>query len=253
MAGGKLRHPFTNLNNNARFKSSFKITFFKQGVMIMMLLPKKNSYVFEISDREEAYKSQIEFKRQVENFRQAGFQEGILSVLKKSEQSITSNSRIHATFENSDKIISFMLVVPRTYKTVYDQISSFGFLPKNFDLLEISDTDICPAKPYCLYNINVEEAEKNKMLDDLEKKIKITDSLGLTDVEIISLALHFPELRKNIICSAGSKYLKKFFPCLENNKGKSMLRVFSQTFSGYPGMDTDKIIMPSCLSRSYNY
>ena len=164
------------------------------------------------------------------------------------------NSGLVKCGENrGDKRFDFIVVIPRNFRSVYDQMTCLGKLYDTFNPLEISDISLCPDHPYCLYDIDPglsELTSSRRTIAELNGEIAKRDRFGLTDVEIIALALHFPELRQYQIFGTGSRTNKGAYPFIKTDrKNHSEMQTAGDNFSGFSPVNRT-IIIPSCLSRS---
>lgn len=220
----------------------------------MMIIPKISKPISSeqvLENREDYDEARLEFNRQIENFRQAGYQKGVLSFFSASQTDFIQNARkLNMDNSQSNEKFDFLLVVPRNFRSIYDQMSSLGTVARNITPLEISDVVACPNKPYCLYGLNtgvVEDATKSSVG---QLKNQNHERLGLTDIEIISLFIQFPELSKYQVFATGSKVGKTAYPFLKkNDKGEIDLLSATDSYCGCGPMEKN-LIVPSCQSRS---
>jgi hypothetical protein len=203
--------------------------------------------------RREYYETCAEFKKQLADFRRAGYPEWMLRVLNEQRGNfIESSDMLKIGRSREDQRLNLLLIVPRNFRTVYDQLSSLGKLDKKFSYLEISDAIVCPLKPYCLYNIEdgtAELASPGQSIGDLKQNLKSRDRFPLTDVEVVSLAIQYPELRQYHLVAAGSLTGNGAHPLIMINGGKIEILSVSESFRGLPESER-KMIVPSCWSRS---
>jgi len=92
------------------------------------------------------------------------------------------------------KHIAFLPVIPRTFLSIYTQMQ----MVRNGDKIgytylkpsEITDVVETPADPYYIFDVEDGEAMLGKSPQNAEKTIKQQNRRGLTEVEVIALAIH---------------------------------------------------------------
>jgi len=92
------------------------------------------------------------------------------------------------------KHIPFLPVIPRTFLSIYTQMQ----MVRNGDKIgytylkpsEITDVVETPADPYYIFDVEDGEAMLGKSPQNAEKTIKQQNRRGLTEVEVIALAIH---------------------------------------------------------------
>jgi len=92
------------------------------------------------------------------------------------------------------KHIAFLPVIPRTFLSIYTQMQ----MVRNGDKIgytclkpsEITDVVETPADPYYIFDVEDGEAMLGKSPQNAEKTIKQQNWRGLTEVEVIALAIH---------------------------------------------------------------
>lgn len=218
----------------------------------MMITPLKHAEITSEQIKENRLeKDEIreEIRRQVENLRQAGYQEGILSFFDANETKFVNQVFVNTVKKTDNLPFNFLLVVPKNFKSIYDQVSSLGTLAKNINPLETSDIATCPNKPYCLLGLEIEEIEKRQSVDELKAK-QSRKRFGLTDVEIVSLLIQFPYFGKYQIFATGSYVNKTAHPFLRRNeKGKIEMLSASGSYTGFDPREKN-LVAPSCELRS---
>ena len=107
------------------------------------------------------------------------------------------------------KHIPFLPVIPRTFLSIYTQMQ----MVRNGDKIgytylkpsEITDVVETPADPYYIFDVEDGEAMLGKSPQNAEKTIKQQNRRGLTEVEVIALAIHTDVLSRHHVDALGSR------------------------------------------------
>lgn len=104
--------------------------------------------------------------------------------------------------------------------------------------------------PYYILGVNLNQVNSNLTVGEIINKIKEGNEKALNLAEVISLAIHKPELLKNhIILACGSQYLEqrngeiKFVPCIQLCNGQPTITWKRMTDK------SQAFISPSCKER----
>ena len=116
------------------------------------------------------------------------------------------------------KHIAFLPVIPRTFLSIYTQMQ----MVRNGDKIgytylkpsEITDVVETPADPYYIFDVEDGEAMLGKSPQNAEKTIKQQNWRGLTEVEVIALAIHTDVLSRHHVDALGSRYGSDGVPSL---------------------------------------
>ena len=125
------------------------------------------------------------------------------------------------------KHIAFLPVIPRTFLSIYTQMQ----MVRNGDKIgytylkpsEITDVVETPADPYYIFDVEDGEAMLGKSPQNAEKTIKQQNWRGLTEVEVIALAIHTDVLSRHYVDALGSRCGSDGVPGLWLDDGKPEL------------------------------
>ena len=131
------------------------------------------------------------FDTQIQTLKDRGCPAVIIDMLQEQRDDVLQKA---SEIPIGKKHIAFLPVIPRTFLSIYTQMQ----MVRNGDKIgytylkpsEITDVVETPADPYYIFDVEDGEAMLGKSPQNAEKTIKQQNWRGLTEVEVIALAIH---------------------------------------------------------------
>ena len=131
------------------------------------------------------------FDTQIQTLKDRGCPAVIIDMLQEQRDDVLQKA---SEIPIGKKHIAFLPVIPRTFLSIYTQMQ----MVRNGDKIgytylkpsEITDVVETPADPYYIFDVEDGEAMLGKSPQNAEKTIKQQNRRGLTEVEVIALAIH---------------------------------------------------------------
>jgi len=168
------------------------------------------------------------FDTQIQTLKDRGCPPVIIDMLREQRDQVLQKA---SEITIDQKHIPFLPVIPRIYLSIYSQMQ----MVRNNDKVgytylkpsEITDVVETPQDPYYIFDVEDGEAMLGKAPKDAEKAIKQQSWRGLTEVEVIALAIHTDVLSRHYVDAVGSRYRSDRVPDLWLYDGEPGLDWFS--------------------------
>ncbi len=159
-------------------------------------------------DEKKAKKDDLEklFESQLKTLLDRGCPEAIVEIFKNQRDDVLAKAS-EMTFAEGH--IPFLPVIPRIYRTIYDQMpmvrngGKIGYT--YFDPNEIIDVVEYSNKPYYIFDVENGNVMLGESPEKAEKLIKGEGRRCLTEVEVISLGVHTDVLSHHYVDATGSR------------------------------------------------
>ena len=146
------------------------------------------------------------FDTQIQTLKDRGCPAVIIDMLQEQRDDVLQKA---SEIPIGKKHIAFLPVIPRTFLSIYTQMQ----MVRNGDKIgytylkpsEITDVVETPADPYYIFDVEDGEAMLGKSPQNAEKTIKQQNWRGLTEVEVIALAIHTDVLSRHHVDALGSR------------------------------------------------
>lgn len=159
------------------------------------------------------------FDRQIETWRRRGCPEDKLMTLKTKRHRVLRRA---SSLLSSPRRLPFLPVFSRKVVKVYEQMQWVRLGDRighnRLDLSLAGDRVESPEKVYYIFDVDLGLAEPT-ISSVVEQEIKKSGRLGLTIVEMISVAIQTDVWVNGILVAIGSRYQTLSFPCLKLSDG----------------------------------